>query len=162
MSELTSAISSAVGGVVSTATGGISSILGPILQIIDKVVPDPAAKAQAQLAVLTLNQQGQLQSEADQLQLALAQASVDNTEAASDSLFRAGWRPFVGWICASGLLYAFLLAPLLGWLASIRHLPAPPTLDMSTLIPLLGSLLGLGAMRTYEKVTGTTTAPTKT
>lgn len=158
MSELTSALSSAVGAAASTFSGGI---LGPVLSIIDKIIPDPAAKAAAQLAVLQLNQQGQLQEESNQLQLALAQTTIDNTEASSDSLFRAGWRPFVGWTCASGLCYSFLLAPIGGWLCKIWLLPAPPTLDLSTLLPLLGSLLGLGAMRTYEKVQGATQTPTK-
>lgn len=128
--------------------------LTPVLSIVQKLIPDPAAKAQAQLALLQLQQSGQLEQEKDQLQQALAQIQVNQTEAASPQAFRANWRPFVGWICGLGLGYQFLLEPLLAWLSQIQHLPIPPTLDVSTLLTLLGGLLGFGGYRTFEKLNG--------
>jgi len=123
------------------------------LSIIDKVIPDPAAKAAAQLQVLQLNQTGQLADLKSSTDLALAQIGVDNTEAASTSLYKSGWRPTVGWVCCIGLAYQFLALPLLAWLgANIWKWAPPPSLDMGTLMTLLGGLLGLGAMRTVEKL----------
>lgn len=136
----------------------ITAIL-PLVEIgarlIDKVLPDPAAKAQAQLDLMKLAQSGELaQLDAD-LKLALGQLEVNKAEAESGSLFVGGWRPAVGWICASGLLYQLMLAPLFGWVAmnAWQWLP-PPKLEMDTLLTLLFGMLGLGAYRTVEKVRG--------
>lgn len=136
----------------------IAAIL-PLVEIgarlIDKVLPDPAAKAQAQLDLMKLAQSGELaQLDAD-LKLALGQLEVNKAEAESGSLFVGGWRPAVGWICASGLLYQLMMAPLFGWVAmnAWQWLP-PPKLEMDTLLTLLFGMLGLGAYRTVEKVRG--------
>ena len=86
-------------------------------RLIDKVLPDPAAKAQAQLDLMKLAQSGELaQLDAD-LKLALGQLEVNKAEAESGSLLVGGWRPAVGWICASGLFYQLMMAPLFGWIA---------------------------------------------
>lgn len=129
-------------------------ITGPIFHIIDKLVPDQAQKAQMQLQVLQLNQAGEFKELDAQLQRDLAQIGVDNTEAASPSLFKSGWRPFIGWLCGLGLGYQFLLQPMLAWVSTWKHIPAPPTLDLGTLVTILGGLLGLGAMRTTERIQG--------
>lgn len=144
-------IGKAIGTAASTAAGGW---LSPVLSIIDKIIPDPQAKAEAQLAVLQLNQAGQLQEEQNQLLASKAQSDIDLAEAQSPQFFRSGWRPFVGWICGLGLGYQFLLRPLLGWLSLIEHFPDPPSLDLGTLLTLLGGLLGFGGFRTYEKTQG--------
>jgi len=144
-------IGSALGTAAGAATG---SWLSPVLSIINKVIPDPAAKAQAQLAVLQLQQAGELAQEQQDLQLALSQNQVNLAEASSTSTFRAGWRPFAGWICGFGLCYQYLAQPLLAWLSSLAHVPAPPVLDVSTLLTLLFGLLGLGTHRTIEKLNG--------
>lgn len=129
-------------------------ITGPVFHVIDKLLPDPVAKAAAQLQLLQLNQAGEFKELDNQLQRDLAQIGVNNTEAASPCAFRGGWRPFIGWVCGVGLAYQFLLQPLLAWGSSIRHLPVPPTLDLGTLVTILGGLLGLGAMRTTERIQG--------
>lgn len=149
MSELTSAISSAFSGAASAATGGI---LGPVLQIIDKIIPDPAAKAQAQLAVLQLQQSGALAEYQGAVQQTLAQTQVDQAEASSGNWFEADWRPFAGWICGLGLLYSFLLQPLAAWISPAWKLAPPPVLDTGTLIPLLLGMLGLGAIKMNENI----------
>ena len=129
-------------------------LLGTIL---DKVLPDPQAAAAAKLQALEMAQKGELaQLDAD-LKLALGQLEVNTREAATGSLFISGWRPAVGWICAVGLAYEFLLAPLLPWLllaVAGKHLPPLPDLPMETLMTLLLGMLGLGGLRTVEKVKG--------
>ncbi|HEY6225415.1 MAG TPA: 3TM-type holin [Gemmatimonadales bacterium] len=130
-------------------------VAGPVLHILDKLIPDPAAKAAAQLEAMRLAQAGEFKEIDTQLQRDLAQIAVNQAEAQSSDFFRAGWRPFVGWICGVGLGVQFLVAPLASWVAAlIGHAIAFPTLDMGTLMTLLAGMLGLGTLRTAEKVKG--------
>ena len=132
----------------------IASILPGLL---DKLIPDPQAAADAKLKAIEMAQRGELaQLDAD-MKLALGQLEVNKAEAASGSLFTSGWRPAVGWICAAGLAYEFLFAPLLPWLLLAlagKQLPPLPDLPMETLMTLLLGMLGLGGLRTVEKVKG--------
>jgi hypothetical protein len=129
-------------------------IIDGIFKVIEKVIPDPQAKAQAQLKTLEMQQAGEFkQIEAD-LQLALGQLEVNKIEAAAPDLFRGGWRPAVGWVCVIGLLYTYLGQPLLSWGSGIWNVPAPPSLDLGDLLILLGGMLGLGGMRTMERLKG--------
>jgi hypothetical protein len=73
-------------------------------------------------------------------------------EAEHPSLFVSGWRPFVGWVCGLGCAYGFIVQPFLAWFAALAQVSAPPALDINTLIGLLGGLLGLGTLRTAEKI----------
>lgn len=137
---------------VSAAVGGVVEVIG---RVIDKIIPDPAAKAAAALELAKLQQSGELQQMAMNVQLVQAQTDTNKVEAASQNFFVAGWRPAIGWICGVGLSYSFLLQPLLTWASPELGLKTPPpSLDMGTLITLLGGMLGLGGMRTYEKVQG--------
>lgn len=130
-------------------------IAGPILKIIDKVIPDPAAKAAATLAMFQAQQAGEFKELDNQLQRDLAQIQVNQTEATSPDFFKSGWRPFVGWICGTGLAVQFLVSPLATWVAALMgHAIAFPPLDMGTLMTLLAGMLGLGTLRTAEKVKG--------
>ena len=132
----------------------LGGLLDAGLRILDKVIPDPQAKAQAQLELLKLQQAGEFrQMEAD-LQLSLAQTEVNKVEAASPDLFKSGWRPGAGWICVLGLAYQFLLQPLLAWGSTIQGDPAPPVLQLGDLYGLLFGMLGLGAYRSVERVKG--------
>lgn len=130
-------------------------IAGPILKIIDKVIPDPQAKAAAQLelAKLQYSQEGaELQAN---VQVALGQLDVNKAEATNSSIFVSGWRPFVGWMCACGVGFQVVLAPLLQWGADLLGHPTVfPTLDTGTLTTMLLGMLGLGGMRTFEKIQG--------
>jgi hypothetical protein len=129
--------------------------LPTIAKVIDKLIPDPQAKAQAQLDLLKLQQAGEFKELDADLALKLEQIKVNAIEAQSTDFFRGGWRPFVGWVCGTGLAVQFLLAPLATWAAALYgHAVAFPTLDMGTLMTLLGGLLGLGGMRTAEKIQG--------
>lgn len=81
-----------------------------------------------------------------------AQSEVNKVEAASGSFFASGWRPFVGWTSGGGLFYQIILRPLLGWSAeNLWHWAPPPSLEMETLLTLLFGMLGLSAMRSYDK-----------
>lgn len=135
----------------------IGGLIEAGLKIIEKVIPDPQAKARAQLELMKLTQEGEFkQLEAD-LQIALAQAEINKAEAMSNDPFRAGWRPFIGWTCGLGFFTQFVLAPWGTWILALRGQDIPfPELDMSTMMPLLFAMLGLGAYRTYEKTRGVT------
>lgn len=130
-------------------------VAGPVLRIIDKLIPDPQAKAAAQLEAMKLAQAGEFKEIDAQLQRDLAQIQVNQAEAQSPDFFRSGWRPFVGWICGVGLGVQFLVGPVATWVSSLMGHPlAFPELDMGTLMTLLAGLLGLGTLRTAEKVKG--------
>ena len=132
----------------------LGGLLDAGLRILDKVIPDPQAKAQAQLELLKLQQAGEFrQMEAD-LQLSLAQTEVNKVEAASPDLFKSGWRPGAGWICVLGLAYQFLAQPLAAWASAINGWPVPPVLQLGDLYGLLFGMLGLGAYRSVERVKG--------
>ena len=77
-------------------------------------------------------------------------------EAAHASIFVAGWRPFIGWICGLALGWHFILHPMVVWYMSLFRptLELPPPLDLSQLYPVVLGMLGLGAFRSYEKARG--------
>lgn len=133
---------------------GISiPIIDGIFRVIDKLIPDPIAKAQAQAEALRMQQAGEFkQIEAD-LQVMLSQTEINKVEASTDA-FRGGWRPAVGWTCVGGLFYTYLAQPLLAWLSSIQGWHVPPTLDVFDLMILLGGMLGFGGMRSFERIKG--------
>lgn len=124
-------------------------------KLIEKIFPDPQKAAEAKLKMFELQQAGEFkQLEAD-VQLALAQIDVNKEEAKGD-LFRAGWRPFIGWVCGGALAYQFIFRPILPWLSVNLgfEVTMMPTLETETLMTLLFGMLGLGAYRSYEKVNG--------
>jgi hypothetical protein len=123
---------------------GIDDAIAAALKVLDKFVPDPQAKAKAE---------SELRSS---LQLwDKGQTDVNAVEAANANLFVSGWRPFIGWVCGIALAYQYVASPLLMWIASSLHiaLSAPPKLD-GTLWELVFALLGMGGLRTFEKVKG--------
>lgn len=134
---------------------GLLDLLGPVIGKLLAFIPDPAQKAAAQLALLQANQAGEFKEIDAAVAASAQQNAVNAAEAASPSVFKGGWRPAVGWICALALGYDFIARPLLTWACgAFWHVSAPPALDMGTLLDLLGGMLGLGAMRTVERVQG--------
>jgi hypothetical protein len=136
-------------------------LLGPLLKIgeelIDRFFPDPQAANAAKLELLKMQQTGELAQLAFDSDLAKGQLAVNAAEAASGNMFVAGWRPAVGWLCALGLGYEFLLCPLLPWIMTIllgKPVAVLPDLPSETLMTLLFGMLGLGSLRTVEKVKG--------
>jgi hypothetical protein len=134
----------------------IAALIPLIGTILDKILPDPAAAAEAKLKAVELAQRGELAELDADVRLALGQLEVNKVEATAPDLFRGGWRPFVGWVCASGLVYEFIVRPLLPWVCAVAvaHVPPLPPTDMGTLITMLGGLLGLGSLRTVERLNG--------
>jgi len=118
---------------------------------IDKIFPDKTEQQRNELTQALAEIQARGAADA-------AQATIDEKEASSTSLFVAGWRPAVGWVCAIGFGVQFAIAPLAEWFTALVGHPVKfPSMDMNTLMPLLLGMLGLGGMRTYEKVAGVTT-----
>lgn len=143
-----------VGGIIGRVlTGGAFDFLGKVL---DKIFPDPEARRQAELQVLEMVQAGEL-----------AQMEVNAIEARHESVFVAGWRPFVGWVCGFALAYKFILQPFLIFVvnATANYLGGPlfdlallPELEAGEMITVLLGMLGLGGLRTFEKYAGVNTA----
>ena len=94
------------------------------------------------------------QEMASEIQARLGQMEVNKVEAASKSLFVSGWRPAVGWICVLSLGYQFFLSPFIRFIAIVAmdNPPIFPVLDSSQLTPILIGMLGLGGLRTFEKI----------
>lgn len=101
-----------------------------------------------------MQQSGELQLMANETNLALAQIEVNKAEASSGNAFASSWRPGVGYVCVLGLAYTFLVQPFLAWYSINNAMSAPPSLDMGVLTTLLGGLLGIGTLRTVERVKG--------
>ena len=129
----------------------ISSLIGPVTGILDKVIEDKDQKAKLAHELATM-------ADNHAQQALLAQLEINKAEAASGSLFKGGWRPFVGWTCGVALLYHFILTPLIlfGVGLSGATIPPLPEFDMSSLMTILMGMLGLGGLRTYEKQKGLT------
>jgi hypothetical protein len=127
----------------------ISAALELGTKIIERVWKDPAQQDAAKLELLKLQQAGELQKVAGQME-------INKAEATNQSVFVAGWRPFIGWVCGSALAFQFIARPLIAWLSALfGHAVAPPALDMGDLFTLLFGMLGLGAMRSFDKAQGT-------
>lgn len=132
-------------------------VIRAVTSIITKVVPDKAAQAAATAQLNLLAAQGQLQEELLQLQaVTSAQTDVNKVEAASTSMFIAGARPFIMWVCGVGLATSCIIAPLFTWASALAGHPTQfPKLDDLLLQSTLAGLLGLGHVtRTVEKIRG--------
>lgn len=124
-------------------------------KLIERLFPDPVQKDKAKLELLQLQQAGMLKELEADVQLALGQLAVNKAEAESADFFRGGWRPAVGWVCAMGLGFQFVLRPLANWFIAINgYTTFLPGLELETLMTLLFGMLGLGAYRTVEKTKG--------
>ena len=123
--------------------------------VLEKVLPDPQASADAKIKLMELAQKGDLAVLDAETKLALGQLEVNKVEAGTD-MFRGGWRPATGWACVFGLVYQFLIQPLLPWLVAVcgGSVPPLPPIDNETLMVLLTGMLGLGGLRTFERIKG--------
>ncbi len=113
----------------------VGNIIDKVAGHVDKFTLDKEEKAQL---IMEINK---------------AQIEVNKIEAGSSSLFKSGWRPFVGWVCAFALCYHFVLQPMLAFILGVAgYNVVLPEFDMTTLTTVLMGLLGLGGMRSFEKV----------
>jgi len=134
----------------------IDILMGPTFgKVLDRLLPDPAAKASAQIELLKLQQEGALKELDAEVSLAQQQSDVNKIEAGSTDKFTSRWRPFIGWVCGTGLAVQFIVSPFVTWGSRLAGHPVDfPALDMGTLLTLLLGMLGLGGMRTVEKMKG--------
>lgn len=134
---------------------GLDDIIGAGLDIINKFIPDPQAKALAAYQMAQLKQQDEFKQLDVQIQQIQAQTDTNKAEAASTSIFVAGWRPFIGWICGAGCGWNWIGLPIATFTATaVGHPITIAPADLSQMLPLLMGMLGMGAMRTVEKLNG--------
>jgi len=115
-------------------------------KVLDRVLPDPAQQAAAKLELMKLQQNGELAQITGQM-------DINKVEAASSSIFVSGWRPSIGWVCGAGFAVQFVIGPLAEWGAALAGHPVKfPQMDTGTMMPLLLGMLGLGGLRTAEKL----------
>ena len=127
--------------------------------VIERIWPDANKRAEEIRKLEELKQNGDLAKLQAEVQLLLAQAETNKIQAQHKSLFVAGARPFIIWICGIGLGFQYILHPILTWVWyfwAFKGLP-PDSLDMSIMMPLLLGMLGLGTMRSFDKSRGTQT-----
>jgi len=128
-------------------------ILGPVLElgksILDRFVPDPEKKREAEMELLRMAAEGELKQ-------VVAQLEINAREAQHPSIFVAGWRPAFGWCGAAGFLYATIGQPVLAWIGTIKGWPAPPALNLDLMWVVITGMLGIGGLRTLEKAKGVT------
>lgn len=126
----------------------LSALAGLADTLINKIWPDPAARASAEAQLIKAQMDAALASVQQQI-------DINKIEAASPNVFVSGWRPSIGWICGAAFGLHFVILPVLGWLAVLfGHDPIVVPFDMDTLMTVLMGLLGLGGLRTFEKVRG--------
>ncbi len=124
------------------------ALLAPITSILDKVIQDKDQKAQIAFELATL-------AEKQAHALSLEQIKTNRAEAQTGSIFIGGWRPAVAWVCVVAFALNYLINPLANWyLVLIGETMVLPALDTESLMPLLLGMLGLGGLRTTEKVKG--------
>jgi hypothetical protein len=126
--------------------GLIDRLIGPVSTILDKVVADKDLKEQLSHDIATM-------AERHSHDVIKAQIEVNKEEAKHSSLFVSGWRPAVGWTCTLALLSNFILIPMTNFILVLADSDiAIPLIDVSTMMPVLMGMLGLGTMRTVEKI----------
>ena len=129
----------------------LTSLVGPVTGLLDKFIEDKDQKAALAHEIATMGEKHSQEA-------LLAQLEINKAEAASGSLFKGGWRPFVGWTCGIAFAYHFVIQPLLIFIFAYAGLETPdlPQFDVGTLLPVLGGMLGIGGLRSYEKTKGLT------
>ena len=126
----------------------IDKLIGPVTGLLDKFIEDKDQKAKLAHEVATMAQK-------HAQELAKAQLEVNKAEAQHKSIFVSGWRPAVGWCCVFGMMGNFMVIPFANFVLALLEIPVSvPLIDTATMMPVLMGMLGLGAMRTYEKRTG--------
>lgn len=130
----------------------VGTLIEAGMKILDKVIPDPQAKLEAQYKLLALQQAGEFKEIDAQLQMAQGQMDINKVEAANSNVFVSGWRPAIGWICGFIFFSNYIALPLLAWLSPLANIPPPPRLEIGEILPVLLGMLGLGGLRTAEKI----------
>lgn len=120
----------------------LNSLISPVTSLLDKFIPDADTKQKIAHEIATM-------SEKHAQELALAQVAL-NTQEAKGNWFQSGWRPATGWVCVAGFAVNFLISPI----AAAFGVTIPQA-DTTVMLPVLLGMLGLGGLRTVERVKGT-------
>ena len=124
----------------------IEALIKPVARILDKFIVDKDLKEKLEHEIKLEIQKANI-----------AQIDVNKAEAAHRTVFVAGWRPFIGWTCGLALAYHFILQPIIVFTMSVNGLDYDlPEFDMGSLMTIVLGLLGLGGMRSFEKLKGLT------
>ena len=127
----------------------IQALIGPVTGLLDQFIEDKDKKSELAHDIATMY-------EKHAHELNKGQLEINKTEAAHRSVWVSGWRPFIGWICGVALAWHFILSPIVVFGLAIAKVAVPdlPEFDMGSLLTILGGLLGLGGLRTFEKSKG--------
>ena len=134
----------------------ISGLFSAAQSLIERFFPDPEKQAEAQRALLQMQQNGELALLASETDLAKLQIQVNVEEAKSTNWFVAGWRPGIGWVCGAGLAYASLIEPFARFIAKVwfGYTGEFPVISTDLTLQILMGMLGLTAARSIEKIKG--------
>jgi len=123
----------------------VATLVGPVTGLLDKFIEDKDQKAMLAHKIATM-------SEEHHQDLMKAQIEVNKVEASNSNLFVSGWRPFVGWTCGLGMFGNFITIPFANFVLALLEINIViPLVPLETMMPVLMGMLGLGAMRSYEK-----------
>jgi hypothetical protein len=129
------------------------ALIPAISELLDKIIPDPEAREKAKIELI----KAERTSDLEELRLILSadqmQSEINKEEAANQNLFVSGWRPFIGWVCGVAFAYHFIIQPILVFaIANHGGKVELPAFDMQSLSTVLMGMLGLGGLRTLEKI----------
>jgi hypothetical protein len=134
---------------VSAISDLVTTVVGKIFPDANKKLDVQEAKDAAKAAIVEMGQKGEL----DQV---LGQLNINLEEAKSQNVFIAGWRPFIGWVCGAAFGWQYVIGPMVSWVATLMGHPVIiPKMDLAEMMPIMGGMLGLGSLRTFEKYTDT-------
>ena len=123
----------------------IDKLIGPVTGLLDKFIEDKDQKSALAHEIATMSQKYAQE-------IAKGQMAINQVEAASSSLMVSGWRPFIGWTCGFGMFGNFITIPFSNFVLALLGIDIViPLVPLETMMPVLMGMLGLGAMRTYEK-----------
>lgn len=123
----------------------VSTLVGPVTGLLDKFIEDKDQKNALAHEIATM-------SERHHQELMKSQIEVNKVEAANSNLFVSGWRPFIGWTCGLGMFGNFITIPFANFVLALLEISIViPLVPLETMMPVLMGMLGLGAMRSYEK-----------
>jgi roadblock/LC7 domain-containing protein len=126
----------------------VTALVPALGTLVDRLIPDRAAaeKAKAEIEAELIRASNEA---------AMAQVEVNKIEAGHSSVFVAGWRPSIGWVCAAALAWAFVVAPVASWALLVMGVKAElPAIQFDHLFELVLAMLGIGGLRTFEKLRG--------
>ena len=126
----------------------LNALIGPVTGLLDKFIEDKDQKAALAHEIATMSQKYAQE-------IAQGQMAINQVEAANSNLMVSGWRPFIGWTCGLGMFGNFITIPFSNFVLALLELDIViPLVPLETMMPVLMGMLGLGAMRTYEKKSG--------